>query len=115
MHELSISINILNSIQQYADENSVKRINEVTLKIGKLQAVVEESLKFMYDCAKTDYPAAKDSFLSINFIDIKAKCNVCNEYFIIDNLNLLCPKDNNHTLEVVSGNELMIESLDIDK
>ncbi len=112
MHELSIALNILNILQQYAVENNIENITEVTLKIGKMQAVVEESLEFMYDSAKTEFNAVKNSKLKINFIDIKAKCNECNKEFILDRINLICPNNSEHSLYITQGNELFIETIE---
>lgn len=115
MHELSIALNILNTLQLYANENDVKEISEVILCIGKLQAVVPDSLEFMYDSAKKEFPSAKNSIIKMNFINIKAKCEHCNEEFTMERMNLICPNDPTHTLEITQGNELLIESIEIEE
>ncbi len=115
MHELSIAMNLLGTIQQYAIENNVSKVNEVTIRIGKLQAIVPDSLLFMYDQIKSEFPSAKNSVLKMEFIDIKTKCQICNKEFIMDRLNLICPNDSSHYLEIIEGNELIVESMDIDR
>ncbi len=115
MHELSIALNILNTLQYYANENDVKEISEVTLRIGKLQAVVPDPLESMYDSAKKEFPSAKDSVIKMNFLDIKARCDICNEEFTMERMNLICPNDPTHTLEIVQGNELVIESIEVEE
>jgi Zn finger protein HypA/HybF involved in hydrogenase expression len=69
----------------------------------------------MFNQVKEEFPAAKNAKLFMNFIEIKAKCDICNETFTMDYLNLICPNDNSHTLNIVQGNELFIESMDIEK
>lgn len=115
MHELSIALNILNSLQQYAIENKIKEIKEVKLKIGYMQAVVPDSLEFMYDTAKEEFPSAKDSNLKMDFVKIKAYCEVCDKEFTLERLNLICPNNSSHTLKIIEGNELLIESIEIEE
>lgn len=115
MHELSIALNILNSLQQYVDENNIKNLTEIVLRIGKMQAVVPESLGFMYDTAKSEFPFAKNSILKMNFVDIKARCPQCKEEFILETINLICPNNEKHVLEIIQGNELIIESIEVEK
>ncbi len=115
MHELSIAMSLLGTIQQYAIENKIKKVNEVTVKIGKLQAIVPDSLEFMYDQIKTEFPVAKESKIKMTFVDIKARCEICDKEFTMKRLNLICPENPLHTLDIIQGNELTVESIDIDR
>ncbi len=115
MHELSIALNILSTVQDYALENQVKEVKDIHVKIGKLQAVVPDSLEFMFNQVKEQFPAAKNAKIHMNFIDIKATCDICNETFTMEFLNLICPNDSSHSLRITQGNELLIESMDIEK
>ncbi|MFW5799296.1 MAG: hydrogenase maturation nickel metallochaperone HypA [Spirochaetota bacterium] len=115
MHELSIALNILNSLQRYAVENNIKEISEISLKIGKMQAVVPDSLEFLYNMAKEEFDYAKDSKIRMNFVDIKAKCDICDEVFTMEMLNLICPNNPEHSLHIIEGNELVIESIEVEE
>lgn len=56
MHELGIIINIVNTIESFAKENNLTKIDTLVLQIGEISPVVP---RFIEEC----YPAAIDGTL----------------------------------------------------
>ena len=88
------------------------RIEKVNLKIGKLAAVVPESLRFCFDVAVRD-TALEGARLTIEELPVLAKCNDCNTQWTIDGPAFKCEKCDSGSLEIISGRELDIESIEI--
>lgn len=113
MHELSITQNILDICLKEAEKRKAGAIKKISLKIGEFTNIAPECIKFYFEQISKESPA-KDASLEIETIPLKIKCNICNEkstpeehYFFI------CPKCQGQNLEIISGKELLIESIDI--
>ena len=52
MHETGIAQSILDIAIKTALENGAKKINNVAVKVGKMNAIDEASLRFAFDAVK---------------------------------------------------------------
>jgi hydrogenase nickel incorporation protein HypA/HybF len=113
MHEMGIALQIVEiptaSIPPYAGAVRVEKIN---LKIGKLAAVVPESLRFCFDIAVKDTPL-DGARLAIEEMPVVARCNDCQTQWIINSPAFKCENCDSGSLEILSGRELDIESIEI--
>ncbi|MCD6186122.1 MAG: hydrogenase maturation nickel metallochaperone HypA [Deltaproteobacteria bacterium] len=113
MHELGIAANIIeiaiNSIPADLNNRSVEKIN---LKLGKLSSVVAESLKF---CFETLIPGTRleGAELSIEEVPVTAKCKKCNFKWIVFEPVFICKKCESGFIDIISGRELDISSIEI--
>ncbi|MBF0225573.1 MAG: hydrogenase maturation nickel metallochaperone HypA [Desulfobacterales bacterium] len=114
MHEMGIALEILDiikdSIPKGVENNSVKKIN---LKIGKLSAIVPKSLTFCFDIAKGD-TLLKKAEITIEEVPVKASCNICKKEWTIETANFNCPHCKSGSVEIISGRELEIVSIELD-
>ena len=113
MHEMGIAIQIVEiasaSIPAELEDARVERVN---LKIGKLTAVVPESLRFCFQIAAQDTPLC-DADLNIEEIPIAVRCADCNIEWTICEPVFRCQKCNSGSVEIISGRELDINSIEI--
>ena len=113
MHEMGIAMQIIEiasaSIPQDVAEVRVERVN---LKIGKLAAVVPESLRFCFEIASRDTPLAGAN-LHIDEIPVVARCKDCHEEWTIQAPVFSCVACNSGKIDILSGRELNIESIEI--
>ncbi|MCK4797476.1 MAG: hydrogenase maturation nickel metallochaperone HypA [Spirochaetes bacterium] len=114
MHELSIITNIFKKIEEVAENNSLIKINKVKLKIGIMRQVIPEFLRFAFEAVSKDTKAEKAE-LEIEYIPIKMKCNSCANEFIVENNIYICPLCNNTKLDILSGQEIILQSIDGDQ
>lgn len=116
MHEISIAqslIDILNdNIKDIPVENNTRIVN-INLKIGKLMAVVPESLEFCFEVL-TKGTIMEGAKLNIENISIKAKCNNCGHEFIADDYLFVCVVCGKSDVEVISGQELQVDNFEIE-
>ena len=113
MHEMGIALQIVEiATASLPSDLGEARVAAVNLKVGKLAAVVPESLRFCFDVAVKDTPLA-GAKLAIEEISIVAKCNDCNAEWTIDEPVFTCKTCESGSLEILSGRELDIESIEV--
>jgi hydrogenase nickel incorporation protein HypA/HybF len=110
MHEVSIIQELLDIVQNTAIENNLTKIDKIHLKIGELSGVLEDSLRFAYDCISND-TLANGSELFIETVEATGRCNRCNITFKIEHFNKLCPQCSKFCDSILSGYELSIYSI----
>lgn len=111
MHEVSIIQELLDIVKEKASENNLSRIDKVHLKVGELAGVLEESLRFAYDCVSGD-TIAKGSELIIDRIEATGRCDRCNITFKVGHFNKICPECNMFCSSISSGYELYLYSIE---
>jgi len=113
MHEMSIVVNLVEAILEEAEKHGAKKIKTVYLKVGKLNQIIPETLQYCYKIATQDSIAA-DSELEVDEVSITAKCNKCGKIFEVEDFIFMCPDCQVSDTETISGDELTIESIDIE-
>ncbi|MGD9285992.1 MAG: hydrogenase maturation nickel metallochaperone HypA [Desulfobacterales bacterium] len=113
MHEMGIALQIIEiateSIPADAGEVRVERIN---LNIGKLAAVVPDSLKFCFNVAVKQTPL-EGAKLVIHELPVTARCRDCDLQWTLTSPAFTCDNCSSGSLEILSGRELDIESIEI--
>ena len=113
MHEMGIAMQIVEiataSVPKELKDVDVKRVN---LRVGKLAAVVPESLRFCFQIAAQETPL-EGAELVIDEIPIMARCNDCKHEWTIANPVFECEKCKSGSIIILSGRELDIESIEI--
>ena len=99
MHEMGIALQIM-------------RVEKINLKIGKLAAVVPDSLRFCFDVAIKDTPL-DGAELVIQELPVTARCKDCDIHWTINSPAFTCENCHSGSLEILSGRELDIESIEI--
>ena len=113
MHEMGIAMQIL-EIATASIPGDMKnvRVEKVNLRVGKLAAVVPESLRFCFEIAAKETPLV-NAVLDIEEVPIVAVCKECQHKWTIDEPVFACAECNSGAIEIVSGRELDIESIEI--
>lgn len=88
------------------------QVKKVNIKVGKLAAVVPESLHFCFQIAAQDTPL-RDSFLNIEEIPVKITCTDCNIEWTVDKPVFICRRCNGGSVKMLSGRELDITSIEV--
>ncbi|MFO7709091.1 MAG: hydrogenase maturation nickel metallochaperone HypA [Desulfobacterales bacterium] len=113
MHEMGIALQIIEIATASIPAELVSpKVEKVNLKIGKLAAVVSDSLRFCFDIATRDTPLA-GAELAIEETPVVARCKECNTRWTIDEPAFICRDCGSGSLEILSGRELDIVSIEI--
>ncbi len=113
MHELSIAISILDSVEEEMNERGCGPIEAIHVRIGMISGVVPEALQSAYElaAAQTSLPRSR---LVIEQIPVVIYCATCKcerqaaspEWFC-------CPECRTVSTQLVSGRELEISALEL--
>ena len=112
MHELAIAQSLLEIVEQEARPYSGARVTWIKLRIGTLSAVVPDALRFAFE-AITRGGIAEGAVLEIEEVPLKIRCHQCDKGFAVDDPFMVCPKCGGSDVEMVSGRELEIRSMEI--
>ena len=113
MHEMAIAIQIVEIANAAvpADIDDAK-VESVNLRVGRLTAVVPESLRFCFGIVSRD-TALAGAELRIDEIPVVARCRDCDAESDIDEPPFVCGSCASGRLEIVSGRELTVTSIEV--
>lgn len=110
MHEVSMMQNVLDIAIAQAKQNNAKKIDLLTMNIGKLSGVVPEALAFAFDVL-IQGTIAQDARLEIKTIPVVCHCQKCARDFQPEAYIYQCPNCEQISSNVISGRELELASL----
>jgi len=113
MHEMGIAMEIVEIAAASIPKGMENvRIDKVNLKVGKLSAIVPESLRFCFEIVAKDTPVA-GAKLIIEEVPVVARCNECSAEWTITGPVFTCIKCSSGSILILSGRELDIVSIEI--
>jgi hydrogenase nickel incorporation protein HypA/HybF len=106
MHELSIAQAILAIAERHA---AGRRVTRVEVSIGHLRQVVPTALDFAFELLAPE--------VELEMVEIPAagRCRACGRESRLDGFPLVCRACGSGDVEVVAGEELRVESLDVEE
>ena len=113
MHELSITESILSIALEQAKAVPASKVTKIDLTIGELSGIVDECVQFYFDLLSKDTVAAEAS-LSFHRPPTKLRCRNCATTFSPDNLDWACPNCREQKIEIISGRECYVESIEVE-
>ena len=113
MHELALAENIHKIVQEHLPDTH-GTVRKIHLKIGKLRGVVPDSLRFCFQIIAQKTQAAQ-AILEIEEVSARAHCTNCQADFTIDGPYFLCPNCHSGKIQVTSGQELFVESFEVEE
>lgn len=113
MHELSITQSMVDLALEQAREAGAKRVAKINLVVGEMSGIVDECVEFYFEFLSKD-TIAEGAALSFKRVPMQARCRSCGELFIPKEFDWSCPNCRNSQMEIVAGNELYIESIEVE-
>jgi len=111
MHELSIAESVVRIATEHADG---RRIHRVELRVGHLRQVVPSALEFAFELVSQGTPA-EGAELAIEHIPAEGVCRSCGARTMMTTFPLQCSRCGDLDLEVVAGEELEVDSLELEE
>lgn len=114
MHELYIADCILNVAARALPSGvAAGDVSEICVRVGKLDAIVPESLEFLFDAIKMD-KGFGSAVLRITETQVECHCRSCPAHFTVgDDLTFACPECGSVRVNVVSGRGIQLTELTI--
>lgn len=113
MHEMALMAGVFDIIKQYTASIEGKKVNRVTLVVGEMTNAVPEALQYAFEvyAAETIGSGAE---LIIKEIPLVASCSNCGWEGKTEKHMFICPQCSALGMEIKSGRELYVESLEVD-
>jgi hydrogenase nickel incorporation protein HypA/HybF len=111
MHELSIASAVLEIVERYAGE---RRVGRVDLKVGHLRQVVPSALEFAFELV-AEGSVAEGAELHMQEIPAVVTCRDCGCESELRAFPPHCPACMALDVEVTGGDELLVESLELEE
>ena len=113
MHELSISEGIVEvaAAAVRALPPPWPPVSRVTVRIGRLTGLVSDSVRHYFGLLVPGTPLA-GAGLEVEEVPIRARCADCARVFVIETLSFTCSHCGSGFVELLSGRELQVVSVD---
>ena len=113
MHEMGVAMQIIDiATASIPEDMRPARVERINLKVGKLSAIVKDSLSFCFEIASKDTPL-DGAELVIEEVPVVARCNSCSTEWTIDSPVFTCINCSGGDIKLLSGRELDIESIEL--
>ncbi len=118
MHELSIAASVVEIACRYArpvqDEAPAQRVTKIHVQIGYFRQVVPAALAFSFELVAQG-TAAEGAALELETVPAVGRCRRCGVESRLSAFPLHCTACSGFDLEIVAGEELIVESLEMDE
>jgi hydrogenase nickel incorporation protein HypA/HybF len=111
VHELSLSTAIVNTAVKHA---AGRMVTVVSLRVGRLRQVVPETLDFYFELVARD-TVCEGARLEQEPVAAVLRCPACERDWELDFPDFRCPTCLRGGVEIVSGNELEVESIEVEE
>ncbi len=110
MHELSIAAAIVDTAVRHADGRPV---SVVTVRIGHLRQAIPDSLQFYFGIC-TRETVCDGAALELEVVPGRLGCRGCGREWAVEVPAFRCPACASGDVEVRSGEELEVESIEVE-
>jgi hydrogenase nickel incorporation protein HypA/HybF len=113
MHELSVCLSLLREVERIAREHNAARVTRIVVTVGPLSGVEPGLLRNAYPLAVAG-SVAEDAELEVDISAIVVKCSQCGTESPAKANRLLCAACGDYRTNLVSGDEMVLQSLELD-
>lgn len=113
MHEISLMEQALKAVFKSLAQAGGKRITRVSMDVGRLSGVVPDALQFAFEALTPGTPA-EGALLEIRECPAVGACEPCAKRFNIDGFDYSCPDCGGFDVDLVSGREFQLTTMEID-
>jgi hydrogenase nickel incorporation protein HypA/HybF len=111
LHELAIADSVVRIASRHAEGRQVEK---VYLKVGHLRQVVPSALTFSFELVAQGTPV-EGAELELEEVPVAGKCRGCGAEARPTEFPLQCGACGSFDLEIVQGEELYVESLELEE
>jgi hydrogenase nickel incorporation protein HypA/HybF len=110
VHELSLADAIVEVAREHARG---RRVTTVEVKIGQLRQVVPDALEFAFDLV-AEGTNVEGAALQVEHVPARLACADCEAETVVAAFPLVCGRCGSLDVSVVGGDELRVESLELE-
>jgi len=110
MHELALAEAVIGIASAHAGG---RKVTAVYVKVGRLRQVVPSALEFSFELAAAGTPV-DGARLEIEDVPAAGACRACERRSELDGFPLACAACGSLDVDVIRGEELLVDSLELD-
>jgi hydrogenase nickel incorporation protein HypA/HybF len=111
MHELSLAEAVVDIVERHARGRPVTRVR---VRVGHLRQVVPGALQFAFELLSAG-TVADGAELEIEEVPVRGRCRRCGEEAQLRGFPLQCPRCGELDVEIVAGEELLVDELECEE
>lgn len=113
MHEYGVTQSIIDTVVEEAEKNNAKKIKFITLVIGELSSIVDDSVQMYFDVLSQG-TLAQGAQLVFRRIKAELLCRQCGKTFELEKGSYDCPYCGGLGRLTEIGKEFYIESIEVE-
>ncbi len=110
---MSLMGGVFEVIEQTISQHNVEKVLQVKLKVGELTNAEPDALQMAFEAYSKD-TICEGAELIIERVSVQARCRNCHQEFNVKSMFFLCPNCQNTSIEIIQGEELLLESLEVE-
>jgi len=110
LHEVGVVMEVVKTVENFAEKNGLTKIDTVVLQIGELSSMIPRYVEACYPAA-VDGTLLQDTKLKIEILPGNGICRKCNKVFNILESKQKCPHCTREEWDILSGREFMIKEI----
>jgi hydrogenase nickel incorporation protein HypA/HybF len=113
MHEMAVTESILHITLEHAKRVKASRVSVITIKLGQLSSLVDDSIRFYWDLIAAD-TIAEQAELRFERVPARAVCLDCSTEYALPKDSFACPQCRSERFRIVAGDEMTVESIEVE-
>lgn len=113
MHEMAITQSMVDLVLEEARKGGAHKVKNINLVLGELSGVVGDCVQLYFGLMSKD-TIAEGAVISFKLVATQAKCWQCATVFEVKESDWVCPRCHSISVELVAGNELFVESIEVE-
>jgi len=113
MHEMAITQSMLDLVLDEAKKGGAQKVKRINLVLGELSGVVGDCVQLYFGLMSKD-TIAEGATILFKTVATQAKCRQCAKVFEVKDSDWVCPECHSVGIDLVAGNELFVESIEVE-
>ncbi len=113
MHEMSVTMSLLDLVLGEAAKAGASKIVGVNVVLGQMTGIIDHYVQANFELLSQNTPA-EGAALTFRNIPRQARCRNCAHVFQPSDLAWSCPRCQSLEIEITGGNELYVESIEVE-
>jgi len=104
---------MLDLVLKQAEQAGARKVERVNINIGEMTGVVDSCVEFYFELLSKG-TAAEGATVSIKSVPVTVQCRKCERNFQPKEGDWNCPGCGNTGIEILTGRELILESIEVE-